>query len=60
MKKETKVVSTLINAQQDGSNTKVEGFCSGYTSTGTGGSTSCGTYSSGGATSTPEELDILV
>lgn len=58
MKKETKVVSTLINAQQDDSKGKVEGFCgSSYSS----GNVSCAVgYSSGGATSTSEELDILV
>lgn len=64
MKKETKVMSTLINAQQAGSNAKVEGYCTGnYSSNSTSGNVSCGSgygSGSGGVSSTSEELDILV
>lgn len=58
MENSTKVVSTLVNAQQEELKSKVEGFCgSNYSS----GGTSCGSnYSSGGTSSTPEELDILI
>jgi hypothetical protein len=58
MENSTKVVSTLVTAQQEEANPKVEGFCgSNYSSAGT----TCGSnYSSGGTSSTPEELDILI
>lgn len=58
MENSNKVVSTLVNAQQEEVNPKVEAFCgSNYSS----GGTSCGSnYSSGGTSSTPEEMDILL
>ncbi|MDF2476421.1 MAG: hypothetical protein K0S24_1904 [Sphingobacterium sp.] len=54
MKNEKKVLGTLVNAQEDDSTKKVEGYCTpGYV-------VSCsGTYSGSGS-ATNEELDILI
>ena len=58
MENQTKIVGTLVNAQQDESTKKVEGFCGkSYSS---GGVTCGASYSSGGTSSTSEELDILI
>lgn len=54
MKNEGKVVSTLINAQEDTPTKKVEGYCpSGY-------SASCSGSYSGSVSATNEELEILL
>jgi hypothetical protein len=62
MKKETTVLSTLVNAQNDASTSKVEGFCGkNYSSNGGGTSCASGYSSNGGGTSgTSEELEILI
>lgn len=54
MKNEQKVVSTLINAQQDEPTKKVEGYCTpSY-------SMSCSGSYSGSGSATNEELEILI
>ena len=58
MENQSKTMSTLVNAQNDESKQKVEGFCGkAYSS----GDVSCGSsYTSSGTSNTSEDLDILI